>query len=80
MNSPTFTLNWLDIKNALVYGVLTAIVVVIIEILNARTIFGLDWKMIANDGVIALLGVFVSALKSFLTNSNGVIAGIKIVK
>ena len=80
MDSPTFTLNWLDIKKALVYGVITAIVVVIIEILNAHTIFGLNWKTLANDGVIALLGVFVSALQSFLTNSNGVIAGIKIQK
>lgn len=76
--SKTFTLNWLDVKNALVFGVLTALVVVILEIINAKTIFGLDWKTLANDGVIALLGVFVSFLKDLLTNSKGVIAGVKV--
>lgn len=78
--SKFFTLNWLDIKNALVFGVLTALVVIVIEIINAKTIFGLDWKTLANDGVIAFLGVFVSLLKSLLTTKSGTIAGIKVQK
>lgn len=76
--SKLWTINWLDVKNALIFGILTAIITILLEIISAKTIFGLPWKTLINDGVVALLTVFVSLVKSLLTTSEGVIAGVKV--
>jgi len=71
-------INWLDVKSALVSGVIMALVVVISEILVVGDIFSLDWMLLANTAVIAFLTVIVSFLKSLLTTKEGMIAGVKI--
>lgn len=76
--SKTFTLNWTDVKSALITVILGALVVLLIEIIDANNIYALDWKTIINDAVIALLMGLVSIIQSLLTNSKGVIAGIKV--
>lgn len=76
--SKFFTVKWVDVKDALAVGVITFLFVIIVEIIAAKTIFGLDWKTLLNDGVIAGLGVIGSFLKSLLTTSSGTLAGVKI--
>ena len=68
------------IVSALISGLLMAILVVLIEIVNAKTIYSLDWKTIISDGVIALLTAIVSLIKSLLTTSNGNFIGAVKVK
>jgi len=76
--SKFFRVNWVDVKEALAMGIIMALVVVILEVIAAKSIFGLDWKTLANTGVMAFLTVFVSFLKSLLTTSSGTLAGVKI--
>lgn len=76
--SKLFTVNWLEVKSAIVSGVIMALVVVITEVLVAGNIWVLDLKALLNTGIIAFLTIFVSFLKSLLTTSNGTIAGVKI--
>lgn len=78
-----FNLNWTNIKSAAIYGLLSmflAFVLSIVEsILKAQSIFGLDWHVIVNQGVIAALGIFVttvSLVKNFLTTDKGNFLGI----
>lgn len=76
MNTKFFTVSWLQIKEALVVGFLTSIVVIIFEILAAKSIYIIDWKVLLNDAVIGFLTVIGTFLKSLLTTSNGNIVGL----
>ena len=78
MNSKLGTLNWVEVKNALVLAFITALVAIILSIVSAGNIFGLDWKVLANTGALAFLVFFVSTLKDLLTTSKGTIAGVKV--
>jgi len=78
MNSKLGTLNWVEVKNALVLAFITALVAIILSIVSAGNIFGLDWKVLANTGALAFLVFFVSTLKDLLTTSKGVIAGVQV--
>lgn len=78
-----FTLSWSNVKSALVYGglavVVTFLMVVGQSILDAGSIYGLDWATIIDKGAIAVIGVFVSLLsilKNLLTTSNGKFLGL----
>ena len=78
MKSKFMTVSWLDVKSALVTGVIMALAVVISDILVTGNIFTIDWYALLNTGVIAFLTAMVSLLKSLLTTSEGKIAGVKI--
>ena len=69
--SKIFQFSWADLKGALVSGLLMALLVVLIQVLNSESIYVIDWKMLANAGVFAFLTSIVSFLKSILTTSNG---------
>lgn len=78
-----FTLTWSNVKSAVIYGVLTAVVtfllVVFTNIIEAGTIYGLDWAHIIDKGLVAVISVLVvgvSLLKNLLTNSQGKFLGI----
>ena len=78
-----FKLNLANLKSALTYGVLTLIACfsfsVVQSILNAGTIFGLDWKNIVDKGVIETLPIIVTALsliKNLLTSDKGKFLGV----
>ena len=77
-----FTLDWSNVRSAVVYGVLCLVSIfalsVVQNILNAGTIFGLDWKHILDTSVIATLPLLVSGLsliKNLLTTSKGKFLG-----
>lgn len=73
-----FTLTWANVKSAVVYGGLvlaTSFVLSVAQsILDAHSIFGLDWKHIVDTAVVATIPVGVaglSLLKNLLTDSSG---------
>jgi len=73
-----FTLTWSNVKSAVIYGLLTLGVTFGLSIaqgvLNAGSIFGLDWKAIVDSAVIATLPVLIATIslaKNLLTTSKG---------
>ena len=78
-----FKLTGANVRSALVYGalffVLTLFLAVAQNVLNAGTIFGLDWKAIIDSSVVATLPsliVGLSLLKNLLTNDKGEFLGV----
>jgi len=78
-----FTLTWSNVKSAIVYGLLVLFASfgfsLVQSILNAGSIFGLDWKHIVDTAVIATLPIIIaslSLLKNFLTDSSGHFLGV----
>lgn len=80
MNSNFFTLSWKDVKSAIVYGLLIAILTVLIFIKTAGSIYSIDWKTALDMFVISLITSGVSLLKSLLTTSDGKFVGLIKVK
>lgn len=73
-----FTLTWSNVKSALVYGLLVLLVSLLLAIaqsvLQAGSIFGLNWLHIVDSAVIATLPVGIaglSILKNLLTDAQG---------
>lgn len=71
-----FKINWVNVKSALVYGILWAILVVLIEMAKVGNVFALDWKELVNAGVFGFIAVFISLLKNLLTTDSGSFLGI----
>ncbi len=76
MQNGLFTLSWVNVKSAIVYGLLWALLVVLVEVQQAGTIFGLDWKTIADAGVLGFIAVIVTLLKNFFTTKEGNFLGL----
>lgn len=74
-----FTINWINVKSGLVYGLLWGILAMFIEIQNVGNIFALDWKSLANTGVIAFVAFVIVLFKNMLTDSNGKFLGLTTV-
>ena len=77
------TLSWANIKSAVVYGVLMAVVTFLLVVGNSiithGSIYGLDWPNIIDEGVLAVLAVLVagvSLLKNLLTDNQGNFLGV----
>ena len=83
MNNGLLTLSWSNVKSAVVYGVLTLgsmfVLSVLQNILNAGSIFGLDWMKIVDSAVIATIPtliIVVSLGKNLLTDAQGKFLGV----
>lgn len=77
------TLTWANIKSALIYGVLMAVVTFVLVVMNSvithGSIYGLDWPNVIDQGVLAVLAVLAagaSLLKNLLTDNQGQFLGI----
>lgn len=77
-----FTINAANVKSALVYGILTLLVSFALafaqNVLQAGSIFGLDWKAIVDSSVIATIPVLITLVslgKNFLTDAQGKFLG-----
>lgn len=69
-------LDWSNIKSAIIYGILWAILVILMKIHDAGSIFNLDWKALADAGAIALTASGITILKNLLTTEKGNFLGI----
>lgn len=77
-----FTLTWSNVKSALVYGALVLLasfgLAVAQDVLQAGSIFGLNWMHIVDSAVIATLPIGIaglSLLKNLLTDAQGKFLG-----
>lgn len=77
-----FTLTKANVKSAVVYGLLTLGISFVLAfaqgVLQAGSIFGLDWKGIVDSSVIATIPVLitlVSLAKNLLTDNQGKFLG-----
>ena len=69
-------LNWINIKSALVYGVLSALLAMVLYVTSVGDIFKVSWQALVNSGVFGFLIVLVSLLKNLLTTDSGNFLGI----
>ena len=76
MNNGIFKLDWVNIKSALVYGGFWALLTVLIQIQEAGSIYGLDWKTLLNAGILAFIAIIISLVKNLLTTNSGNFAGV----
>lgn len=74
-NNDIFSLTKTNIKSAIVFAILTALVAMIVYIVGLGDIFKIEPHTIANIGVMAILNGILSLLKSFLTTSSGQFLG-----
>jgi len=74
--STIFNISLTNIKSALVFAILTAVVAMIVYVLGLGDIFKIEPHTIANIGAMSLLNGVLSLLKAFLTNSNGEFLGV----
>ena len=74
-----FTLSWINIKSALVSGIIMGILAIAAYIIGVGNIFTLDFHTLINAGVLAALVTIVSLIKSFLTTSRGSVVGVQVV-
>lgn len=77
------TLSWSNIKSAVIYGVLMAVVTFVLVVVNSiithGSIYGLDWPNVIDQGVLAVLAVLAagaSLLKNLLTDNQGNFLGV----
>lgn len=71
-----FTLSWTNVKSAIIYAVLMALVSMGIYVIGVGNIFALDTHVLINSGVLAIVTAFVSLVKNFFTDNSGNFAGI----
>lgn len=78
MKNGLFKIDWVNVKSAIIYGLLAmalgAVLAVANYIIDAGTIFGLDWHLVIDKGAMAALGVFVavvSIVKNLFTTDKG---------
>lgn len=69
------TISWINIKSALVYGLITGVVAVGLYMIGEGDVFNLSIKPITNVFIFSFLGVFISLLKNLLTNESGKFVG-----
>lgn len=75
-----FTLNWTNIKGAIVSAVITAVLAIAGYIIGVGDIFSIDVHALVNVGALSVLTALVSVIKSLLTTQSGDFAGVVKVK
>ena len=73
MENGIFKLNWVNVKSALIYGLIFGLVAVVGYMLKVGTVFALDWHILVDSFVFGFLG---SVIKNLLTTSEGNFVGL----
>ena len=68
----------IQIKSALVSGVLMMVLAMAMYVIGVGDIFSIDGRVLANTGVMALLTAIVSFIKSVMTTGKGTVLGVKV--
>jgi hypothetical protein len=71
MNNKIFSINWTNIKSAIISTVLTAILAMAVYVVSLNDIFVINLHTLINIGSISLLTGIISLIKSFLTTDTG---------
>jgi len=78
--SNIFNISLTNLKSAIVFAILTAVMAMIVYVIGLGDIFQIESRTIANIGAMALLNGVLSLLKSFLTTNTGEFLGVTKVK
>ena len=70
-----FTLNWVNVKSALVSAAITAVLTGAGYIIGVGDVFNLDVHALVNVVSLSALTAFVSLVKSFFTTPSGDFVG-----
>jgi hypothetical protein len=77
------TLTWSNVKSALIYGALVSLLTFAMaigqDVLDAGSLFLVDWSESLDRGGVAVVGVLfsvVSIIKNLLTNAQGKFLGV----
>ncbi len=73
------TLSWINVKSALVFGVIVGIGAIIVYTFKVGDIFKLDWHTLVNSFYFGFAGVFLSLVKSLITTNSGSVGGVQVV-
>lgn len=68
-------LSWVEVKSALVYAVLSAVLATLMYVIGIGDIFKIEMKALINIGVMSLFVGITSIIKNFLTSSSGKFLG-----
>lgn len=71
-----FTIQWANIKSALVYVFLTASLSILVYIIGVGDVFLISGKSLINIGVMSISTGLVSVIKSLLTTNDGKFLGV----
>jgi len=69
-------LSSVNVKSALVYGLLWGLLAVLLQVQSAGSVFGLNWKDVVDTGVLAVIASVISLLKNLFTTNEGNFAGL----
>lgn len=76
MKSNLFNITKEDVKGALISACFMAFVAVLIYIHELGSIWAIDWKDLANVGIMAGIVYLISVCKNFLTTADGKFLGL----
>lgn len=76
MQNGLFKVSKANVQSAIVYGLLWGLLSVLLQVQQAGSIFGLDWKAIADAGVLAVIAVVITLLKNLFTTDAGNFLGL----
>lgn len=76
MQNGLFKLSLDNVKSGFVYGVLWALLSVLIQIQQAGTLIGLNWKSIGDAAGLGFIAVIITLLKNLFTTNKGNFLGV----
>jgi len=76
MKNGILKLSLVNVKSALVYGLLWGLLAVLINVQMAGSVFNLNWRDVLDTGVMAMIAVIISLLKNLFTTDDGKFAGL----
>lgn len=71
MSSGFLQLDWANVKSAIVYGILTALLSMALYAVSVGDVFALNSHALTNAGVFGGLSVLISLFKNLLTDNGG---------
>lgn len=69
-------LSWINIKSAIVYGLVAGLLAIGMYVIEIGSIFAIDWAKLADAGVMAMVVTLVSLIKNLLTTEAGNFLGV----
>lgn len=76
MKSNFFKITKEDVKGALISACFMALIAILIYVKEQGSIWALDWKELANVGIMAGIVYLISVFKNFLTTADGKFLGL----
>jgi len=76
MKNGIFKLSLVNVKSALVYGLLWGLLAMLLNMQMAGSVFNLNWKDVVDSGIMAMIAAVISLLKNLFTTDEGKFVGL----